>query len=322
MPVLDMPLEELRTYMGTNPRPTDFDTYWDAALAELDQVAPDIELVKADFQAPGVRCEHLYFTGTGGARIYAKLVRPVRTQASPSPGPAVVRFHGYTGDSGDWTGHLSYAGAGFVVAALDCRGQGGLSEDVGGVHGNTHNGHIIRGLADGPDKLLFRHIYLDAVRLTRIVMDLEEVDPDRVGATGGSQGGGLTLACAALEPRIKRAASVFPFLSDYRRVWDMDLDGKAYKELRDHFRRVDPTHESETEIFNHLGYIDVHNLAPRIRANTLMLATLLDDVCPPSTQFAAFNNISSEKRMIIYPDFGHEGLPGGDDHVFSHLLGL
>ena len=49
---------------------------------------------------------------------------------------------------------------------------------------------------------------------------------------GGSQGGGLTLACAALEPRIKRLAPVFPFLSDYRRTWEMDLAVDAYEELK------------------------------------------------------------------------------------------
>lgn len=319
MPVVDMPIEELRAYTGTNPRPDDFDEYWDAALAELDRVDPEIELREAEFSVPHARCEHLYFTGTGGARIHAKLLRP-----SPGPGsaPAVLQFHGYTGNSGDWSDHLGYLGAGFVVAAMDCRGQGGLSEDVGGVRGNTHNGHIIRGLDDGPDRLLFRHIFLDTARLARIVMELDGVDPTRIGATGGSQGGGLTLACAALEPRISRAASVFPFLSDYKRVWDMDLDKGAYKELRDYFRRCDPTHAREDEIFTHLGYIDVHHLAPRIRANTLMLTTLIDDVCPPSTQFAAFNAIPAEKRMVVYPDFGHEGLPGGSDHIFTHMLEL
>ncbi len=319
MPVVDMLIEELREYTGTNPRPEDFDEYWDAALAELDGVDPEIELKAAEFSTPNARCEHLYFTGTAGARIHAKLLRPTVAETA---GPAILQFHGYSGDSGDWSGHLGYVGAGFVVAALDCRGQGGLSEDVGGVRGNTLHGHVIRGLHDGPDKLLYRHIFLDTVQLARIVMGLDGVDPTRIGAAGGSQGGGLALACAALEPRISRAVAVFPFLSDYKRVWEMDLDAGAYRELRDYFRMFDPTHAREDEIFTRLGYIDVHHLAPRIRANTLMLASLIDDVCPPSTQFAAFNAITAEKRMVIYPDFGHENLPGSGDQTYSHLIEL
>src|SRR5690606_27487397 len=100
---------------------------------------------------------------------------------------------------------------------------GGQSEDTGGVKGTTRDGHIVRGLDDSPDNLLFRHIFLDAAQLAGIVMGFDEVDATRVGAFGGSQGGALTLACAALEPRIRRAAPTFPFLCDYQRVWEMDL---------------------------------------------------------------------------------------------------
>src|SRR5436305_13041738 len=121
---------------------------------------------------------------------------------------------------------------------MDCRGQGGISEDVGGVRGPTLRGHIVRGLAldQPPEKLLFRQIFLDTAQLARVVMSLPEVDPGRVGATGGSQGGGLTLACAALVPAIRRAAATFPFLCDYRRAWEMDLAANAYQELRIFFR--------------------------------------------------------------------------------------
>src|SRR3981189_156078 len=97
---------------------------------------------------------------------------------------------------------------GMASCAVEVRGQGGLSEDVGGVRGTTLRGHIIRGLGGDPDQLLFRQIFLDTVQLARVVMSFPEIDPKRVGATGASQGGGLTLACAALEPRIVRAAPV------------------------------------------------------------------------------------------------------------------
>ena len=130
-----------------------------------------------------------------------------------------------------------------------------------------------------------------------------------MGALGGSQGGGLTLACAALEPRIAVACAAYPFLSDYRRVWDMDLDDLAYIGLRKYFRVFDPLHEKEEEIFYKLGYVDVQNLSPRIKARVLMATGLMDVVCPPSTQFAAYNKITSPKQSLIYPDYGHENLP-------------
>ncbi len=319
----DYPLEKLQTYMGMNPCPAEFNAYWDRALEEMRSVDPQIELITAEFQAPFTDCFHLYFTGVGGARVHAKLLRPKNV---PEPHPAILLFHGYTGDSGDFMDKLGYTAAGFTVAALDCRGQGGLSEDKGGVKGNTQHGHIIRGLDDAvngePEKLLYRQIFLDTAQLAKIVMDLPEVDETRVGATGGSQGGALTVACISLEPRIKRAAPVFPFLSDYKRVWDMDQAKDAYAELKEYFRHFDPRHENENKVFENLGYVDIQYLAPRIQAEVLWAIGLMDTVCPPSSQFAAYNKITSQKSMLIYPDFGHEGLPGLNDRIFQFMMGL
>jgi cephalosporin-C deacetylase len=317
MPLLfDMSFEQLLTYQGRNPKPADFDAYWNRALAELEATKPQIELIPAPFQTAFAKCSDLYFTGVGQARIHAKLLQPVN---APKPHPAVLMFHGYSGDAGDWSGKLGYVAAGYTVAALDCRGQGGLSEDRGGVPGNTLRGHIIRGLDGAPEQLLYRQIFLDTVRLARIVMDMPDVDAKRVGATGGSQGGALTLACVALEPRIKLAAAVFPFLSDYQRVWEMDLARDAYDELHVYFRKFDPLHLREAEIFEKLGYIDIQHLAPRIKAEVLMGVGLMDTVCPPSTQFAAYNKIQSPKSLAIYPDFGHEDLPGLSDRIYQFL---
>ncbi|MDD2486712.1 MAG: acetylxylan esterase [bacterium] len=319
MPIIDMPLEQLMKYEGQNPCPADMDRFWDASLAEMRAIDPQVKMHPHDTGASFAECFDLYFTGVGGARIYAQYLRP---KGAREPHPAVLLFHGYSGNSGDWTTKMHYVAQGFSVASMDCRGQGGKSEDVGGIKGNTLRGHIIRGLDESPEKLLFRNIYLDCAQLAGIVMNMPEVDPDRIGATGGSQGGGLTLACTALEPRIKLSAPIFPFLCDYLRIWEMDLDIGAYEELRTYFRHFDPLHEKEDEIFTRLGYIDNQHLAKRIRAEVMMTTGLMDTICPPSSQFAAYNKITSKKDLVIYPDFGHEGLPWSADKVFKFMCKL
>jgi cephalosporin-C deacetylase len=319
MPLIDKPLGELRLYQGINPRPDDFDDYWAEAITEMEGVEPEAELRLAAFQTPYAECFDLFFTGVGGSRVHAKYLRPIGIR---EPRPAVLQFHGYSADSGDWVEKLGYVALGFCVAAMDCRGQGGLSEDLAAVRGNTMKGQIIRGLDDDPRKLLFRQIFLDTALLGRIVASFEEVDGERMGAMGASQGGGLALACAALLPGLKMAAPCFPFLCDYQRVWEMDLAESAYEELKIYFRKFDPLHVREREIFTKLGYIDVQHLAPRIRAKVFMGCGLMDKICPPSTQFAAYNKITSEKEMAVYPDFGHELLPGFNDRVFQFLAKL
>lgn len=307
---LDLKPQQLLEYNGISPKPDDFDAYWDSSIEEMMAVNPELELVACKWNFKNVDAFDMYYTGVGGARIHGKYVRPKNAKNAP----ALFGYHGYSGAAFEWQTLLAFASQGYCVASIDCRGQGGYSEDVGGVPGNTLNGHIIRGLAsDNPKDLLFRSVFLDCAQLVYIVQEFEEVDKTNMFIMGGSQGGALTYATAALCPQIKAACALYPFLSDYKRVWEMDMAERAYRELKDYFRRYDPRHEREEEIFYKLGYIDIQNLAPRIKGKMLMLTGLMDDVCPPSTQFAAFNKVTAEKKVIFYPDFGHEGLPDSNE---------
>ncbi|MDR3709052.1 MAG: alpha/beta fold hydrolase [Capsulimonadaceae bacterium] len=316
MPIVDMPLEQLQMYKGRNPKPADFDKFWDEALEGMHALDPAIELVPRATNARFADCFDLFYTGVGGARIHAKYLRH---KDLSTPAPAVVQFHGYSGHSGEWQDKLNYVAQGYSVLSIDVRGQGGRSEDLGGFPGRTMSGHFIRGLDGGPKHMLFTHVFLDCAQLARIAMTLPGVDPARVYAQGGSQGGGLTIACAALEPRVRRLVAVHPFLSDYKRVWEMDLANGAYGELRDFFRTFDPLHEREDEIFETLGYVDVQHLAPRIKGDVLLIATLMDTTCPPSTQFAVYNKIASSKQILIYKDFGHEHATGMGDKIWEYI---
>ena len=320
MSIFEMPLEALYRYEGRNERPADFDEYWDRAVAEMEALGTGCELIPAARTFPGVECFEMYFTGVGGARIHCRYARPARRDGKV---PAVCMFHGYSGSCGEFAPMLTWVAAGFAAASMSCRGQGGLSEDPIPVKGNTLHGHIIRGLDDpDPDKLYYRNVYLDTAQLARIVMAMDEVDETRVGALGGSQGGGLTLACAALTPKLNRAAPRCPFLCDYRRVYEMDLDVDAYAELREYFRHSDPQHRREGEIFEKLGYIDNQHLAPRIRAEVKMFTGLMETICPPSSQFAAYNKIPGKKSVELYPDFFHEDYPNQYDVALEFMAGM
>lgn len=317
MPGFDLPLEQLKNYQGSTPRPNDFEEYWKSALSELDQVDPCPELVKSDFQTAFAECFDLYFTGTKGARIHAQYMRP---KNGSGPHPALLIFHGYLSNCGDWAGRLHFAAAGMAVAALDCRGQAGQSEDITSGNVSTLFGAITRGLEQGPEHLMLRDTFLDTVQLARVVMALPEVDAARVAVNGVSQGGGLSIACAALVPEIFAALVRYPFLCDYKRVWQMGMDVDAYASIRSYFRFYDPRHEREDEIFHSLGYVDCSNLASLVKTQVYMQTGLNDRACPPSTQFAAYNHLKGLKQMELYPDYGHEFLLGANDRYYQYLL--
>lgn len=314
MPLTDLPLEQLHQYAGRNPRPADFDAFWDDALQELNEVESRFEASAASFQVPDFSCQDITFQGVGGAHLHARFARPLQTADAC---PLLVMHHGYAWKAAEWFTLLSWCAAGFAVLAPDVRGQGGRSDDPGGQPGNTLRGHIVRGLTGEPKDLFYRGAFLDTAQAVRVGAQLEGVDPDRIGTFGASQGGGLALACAALSPHVKAVASIYPFLCDYKRVWEMDQAKDAYEELRLHFRIQDPLHRSEDAVFERLGYIDCQHLAPRVSCPTLLVTGLMDTICPPSTQFAAFNKLRSEKEVIVYPDFGHEGLPDVQEHLWT-----
>lgn len=315
----EMSLDEMREYKGSTPKADDFDQYWKRALKEMKAVDSKIELRHADFQTDFAECYDLYFTGVKDARIHVKYIKPKKINKKLA---AVIEFHGYRGKIKDWTDKLHFAAAGIAYFGMDCRGQGGESEDRGNLKGNTLNGHIVRGLADQADNLIYRQIFLDTAQLAKIVMNLDQIDENRVGVFGYSQGGALSLVCAALEPAIKLAAPVYPFLSDYKRVTKLDIEASAYAELKDYFRRFDPLHINEDEIFNKLSYIDVQNFAEKIKAEVLMTTALADDKCPPSTQFAVYNKLKTKKDLILYPDYGHEELPFLKDRHYKFFTKL
>ena len=317
--LIDMPVKELLKYKGSSPCPSDIDEYWDTALAEIAELGIKAEFIKKDFPSKAADMYDLYYMGTKNAKIHAKVAVPKNIKGKV---PAILFFHGLQGSACDWCDTLKYVSQGYVTAFMDVRGQGGLSEDVGGVAGTTYSTPFIRGIEGDKHDLLMRDVFLDTALLAKIIMGLDYVDETRVGVTGGSQGGGLSVACACLVPEIKKCAVMYPYLSDYKRVYEMDLNKDAYEGLKYYFRYFDPKHERFDAVYERLGYIDIQNLAKRMKAELLMFTGLMDTVCPPSTQFAMYNKVKSKKNVIFYPEYGHEGIKGAEDELFKFFSEL
>ena len=81
MGVFDFPLSKLKTYEGINPKPADFEEYWERGLREIETIDPQVQLTPAAFCHPTLDCFDLTFTGAHGARIHAKYVRPKNFRA-------------------------------------------------------------------------------------------------------------------------------------------------------------------------------------------------------------------------------------------------
>ena len=316
VPVNAARLRELEAYTGSTPIPPDFDEFWAARMAEADAVPLRYEVVPAAEVDSFATCSYydLWFSGMGGARLYAKYLRP----ASDGPVPLVLRFHGYPGRTRSWLEHSSFAGMGFADITMDNPGQGGKSQDIGGFAGTTVSGHLIAGLDGEPAGMYYVRLHQNIRILCRIVRELDGLDLSRVCVYGDSQGGGVGLATCALNPDlITRAGILYPFLSDFREVWELGADEIAYEGLRFYSRWFDADGALADEKFAQMGYIDTLSFAHLVRCEVFFGTGLADNVCPLETQYAVYNALTCKKEHVLYPCFGHEEIQAFDDALLN-----
>ena len=317
MIAIDMQLDELEMYKGSNIIAGDFNEFWDERIKEANNSNLEFSIEKSEINNfENIDFYILKFKGVNGEKMSAKYLK----LKSEKKTPLILQFHGYPGSSRGWFEQSSFAGLGFSVLALDNNGQGGKSIDNSSYKGTTVAGHIVLGLDGEPKDMYYTKLFQNTIMIYRIAKSLEGVDSENIYVNGASQGGGLAIACAALNPEIKKCGVLYPFLSDYKRVFDMDLDTIAYEGLRYYSKWFAATLEEEKKMFLKLSYVDVSNLARRVKAKVIMGTGLIDTICPPSTQFAIYNNLNTKKEHFLFRKFGHEEISCFDDKLIEFFL--
>jgi len=300
LPIFDMSLEELRAYRPPLTCQPDFASFWQETLTLGRQGPLDATFTPYDYPLRNATLYDVRYTGWNGARIAAWYIRP----SGPGPFPAVVVYHGYGGSKGHPHHHFVWTLQGYAVLAVDTRGQSGASTDPTPYSSGHVKGWMTAGILD-PQEYYYRGAYVDCVRALDVLATRPEVDMAHVALTGMSQGGALTLAVAALDPRPVLAMPEMPYLCHFQRAVDMAMR-MPYLEISDYIRAY-PEHEAQ--VWRTLSYFDNMNLAPRVRCPVLMSVGLIDDICPPSSVFAAYNRLECEKEMAVFRYHNHEDVP-------------
>jgi cephalosporin-C deacetylase len=214
-----------------------------------------------------------------------------------------------------------WASAGYAHLIMDTRGQGstwskGDTPDVEPEGSNPqHPGFMTRGVLS-PQTYYYRRVFTDAVRAIEAARAHPAVDGARIAVTGGSQGGGITIAAAALDPGVAAAMPDVPFLCGYRRATEISA-ANPYEEIS----RYCMVHRDKVErVFQTLSYFDGINLASRITCPALFSVGLMDEICPPSTVYAAYNHLAGPKEIRVYRYNHHEG--GGAYQTFEKIAFL
>jgi cephalosporin-C deacetylase len=308
MAFFDLALNELQSYCPARTEPADFDSFWKSTLDEARAFPINAIFEKVDYGLVAQETFDVTFNGFGGQPVKGWLILPaVGTQRAVSL-PCVVEFIGYGGGRQfgfDW---LLWASVGYAHFVMDTRGQGstwsaGDTPDLYADGGNAHYpGSMTKGILD-PKHYYYRRVFTDAVRAIEAARSHDAVDAKQLAVTGRSQGGGISIASAALVPDVVAAMPDVPFLCHYRRATEL-VDSYPYKEIAEfchvHLDKVDT-------VFNTLSYFDGVNFSAHAKAKSLFSTGLMDEICPPSTVYASYNHWAGEKDIKVYPYNGHEG---------------
>lgn len=305
MAFFDLSLDELKKYKPARAEPADFDSFWANTLAETRAFPLDAKFEKIDYGLVAQETFDVTFNGFGGQPVKGWLILPTHRKAKL---PVVVEYIGYGGGRQFGFNWLLWASVGYAHFVMDTRGQGstwshGDTPDLYADGGNAHfPGSMTKGILD-PQHYYYRRVFTDAVRAIEAARSHPEVDASRIALTGSSQGGGITIAAAGLVPDVSAAMPDVPFLCHYRRATEIS-DAYPYKEIAEYCH----IHRDKIEtVFNTLSYFDGVNFSTRSNAKTLFSVALMDQVCPPSTIYAAYNYWAGEKDIKTYTYNGHEG---------------
>lgn len=305
MPRFDLGLPELESYLPDLREPLDFDAFWTTTLAESRARAEAPVLTPESTPFATLDVFDVTFSGFGGDPVKAWLTVP---RSIDGPLPAVVEYIGYNGGRGLPVERLAWASAGYAHLLMDTRGQGS-GWGSGGATPDPHPtgpavpGFMTRGI-ESPETYYYRRVFTDAALAVDAVRAMPNIDPARVAVAGGSQGGGIALAAAGLSDGLVAAMPDVPFLCHFERAVGF-TGGDPYQEV---VRYLSVYRGADERVFDTLSYFDGANHAKRADAAALFSVALMDDVCPPSTVFAAYNHYAAaDKAIEVYTHNQHEG---------------
>ncbi len=304
MSFFDLPLEKLRRYKPKRIEPRDFNAFWNRTLADTRRHPLRARFDRVDVGLQLIESFDVTFAGFGGQPIKGWLNLPRERRGKL---PCVVEFIGYGGGRGFATDWLLWASAGYAHLVMDTRGQGsawskGDTPDPEPDDSNPHfPGFMTRGILN-PHTYYYRRVFTDGVRAVQTAASHPAVDSARIAVTGGSQGGGIAIAVAGLSA-VKVCMPDVPFLCAYRRATEITA-AHPYEEIS----RYCLTHRDKVDtVFATLAYFDGVNLASRAKARALFSVGLMDEICPPSTVYAAYNHWRGPKQIREWHYNHHEG---------------
>jgi cephalosporin-C deacetylase len=306
MPLIDLPIGQLKKYKPKLTKKKDFDKFWSTTIKQSANQPLNISLKKFEFPAKNVVCHRLYYDGF----IKGRMCGWYLLHKNAANVPVILSIHGYGGKKHDLLNYLPWVYQGYAVFAIDVRGQTGESTD--GIEYPNPQGkyNLVKGICN-KDSYYLRYTYMDTIRALNVLLSRQEIDKSRIAVMGTSQGGGFTIILSALcTDKIKLGIPHIPGFCHLKRALDMAT--APYTEITDYIKE----NNVKNAVFDTLSYFDAMNFADKIKSQICITAGLQDTICLPSTIFAAYNHMKTKKEIIVYDYNWHEFRDYMNDQTF------
>lgn len=295
---------------------SDFASFWATAKAQLEAIDMNPVLTEITAKSTAARKVYLVEVNSIPDGLTGEPVVVRGYYCEPTDGkkhPVIMHYLGYDSDyrpggqdvkpycpSGDAEPdyaefYLSTRGQSINNRAADEREYDGKGDFV-----NTYGDWFAFNFGD-KNSYYYRGAFMDCVQAIRFMATRSTSDMNNLFGEGQSQGGAFTYAAAALSDHPFRAiAPGIAFLGDFPDYFDI-VNWPAYVACENQGTMTD------AEMFAFLSYFDTKNLATSISAATIACIGLQDNVCPPHTNIAPYNNLlSTDKELIYNPELMHQ----------------
>jgi cephalosporin-C deacetylase len=308
-----MPKTVQADYRSKVTKPADFDAYWQGVLDQAEAIPLAPEVVPDPLRtSDDVEVFQVFYDSLDRVRIAAWYCRPSQRARRT---PAILLLPGYQMDPPipkEW------ARKGYIALSAAPRGKLRSNRQFNPGYPNLLTYNLV-----DRHTYAYRGFYVDTWRGIDFLLSRPEVDPARIGVTGTSQGGGLTICTAATRREVCAAAAGAPYLCGFIDAIEL-THTYPYEEINDYLRRYP---DSRLDVEQTLAYFDGINFADQITCPIIVNIGLQDNVCPPETGYALFHMIGAhDKRLYTYDGHGHDA--GRSQHsaivdqfFAHHLLG-
>ncbi|MED5585062.1 MAG: alpha/beta fold hydrolase [Verrucomicrobiota bacterium] len=278
----------------------DLGKFWNHARRELEQVPPAFAVKHQEKLSKGkLDVYEVTMHSLDSVRVSGWYEVPKTTGTYP----AILRLPGY----GQNMKPVALCDD-MAVFSFNVRGHGNSQKDIPG----KPQDYWIRGL-DAKNTYYYRGAYMDCIRAMDFLISRKEVNRGKIAVIGGSQGGGLSLATAAMDKRVSLCAPAIPFLTN----WEKYFRTTSWPEMNNWVAAKE--HRTWQTTLETLSYFDTMNMAPWIDCPVFMGIALQDSICPPPTKFAVYNRIKAIKEYHVYPKANHSLGPQHRNLVFDWI---